>query len=119
MCFAVDTGDGVLVFDTGLHESCCGDGAAAAMHYGALLDGFEPLCPREALIDERLRQAGIAVDDVRWVTNSHLHFDHAGRNEIFRGATQLVRARELTYASARTHKPTFFVAAEPAVFVTQ
>ena len=50
-------------------------------------------CPRHALVDERLRQAGHAVDEVRWVVNSHLHFDHAGRNAAFPAATQYVRAR--------------------------
>jgi hypothetical protein len=32
MCFAVDTGDGVLVFDTGMHEACCGPDPTA--HFG-------------------------------------------------------------------------------------
>lgn len=116
MCFAVDTGDGVLVFDTGVHESCCAGSEAASAHYGALIDGFEPVCTSETLIDERLRQAGIAVDDVRWVTNSHLHFDHSGRNDVFRGATQLVRNRELEYARVRTHKPTGYIAGDLTVF---
>ena len=96
MCFAVDTGDGVLVFDTGLHEACCGGDPAA--HFGAMLNLFEIRCPRHALVDERLRQAGYSVEDVRWVVNSHLHFDHAGRNAAFPVARQYVRARELSWA---------------------
>ena len=89
MCFAVDTDDGVLVFDTGMHEACCGPDPAA--HFGAMLTLFEIRCPRHALVDERLRQAGYTVDEVRWVVNSHLHFDHAGRNAAFPAATQYVR----------------------------
>jgi len=112
MCFAVDTGDGVLVFDTGLHESCCGAGGAD--RYGRLLDGFEPVCTRSAMIDARLQQAGIALDDVRWVTNSHLHFDHAGSNAAFPAATHLVRGREIAHARAKLHKPVGFVAADIA-----
>jgi N-acyl homoserine lactone hydrolase len=96
MCFAVDTGDGVVVFDTGLHEACCGPDPAA--HFGSMWTTFEIHCPRHALVDERLRQAGHAVDEVRWVVNSHLHFDHAGRNAAFPLATQYVRARELAWA---------------------
>jgi N-acyl homoserine lactone hydrolase len=103
MCFAVDTGDGVLVFDTGLHEACCG--ADPAAHFGSMLNLFEIRCPRHALVDERLRQAGYSVDDVRWVVNSHLHFDHAGRNAAFPVAEQYVRARELSWAWEISAKP--------------
>jgi glyoxylase-like metal-dependent hydrolase (beta-lactamase superfamily II) len=110
MCFAVDTGDGVAVFDTGVHEACCGPDPAA--HFGAMLAMFEIRCPREALVDERLRQAGHGVDDVRWVVNSHLHFDHAGRNAAFPAATQYVRARELEWAQTRVHKPSGVLAGD-------
>jgi glyoxylase-like metal-dependent hydrolase (beta-lactamase superfamily II) len=46
------------------------------------------------------------------VTNSHLHFDHAGSNAVFPAATQLVRRRELEHARARLLKPGGFVAAD-------
>jgi N-acyl homoserine lactone hydrolase len=103
MCFAVDSGDGVLVFDTGVHEACCG--ADPAAHFGSMLAMFELRCPRHALVDERLRQIGFDVDDVRWVVNSHLHFDHAGRNAAFPVARQYVRARELAWAERVSTKP--------------
>lgn len=112
MCFAVDTGDGVFVFDTGMHEACCGAGAAD--HLGPLSGIFEPRCGRDELIDARLEQAGYALDDIRWVCNSHLHFDHAGRNGVFRGARQLVRTRELADAHRRLSRPHGFLAADLA-----
>ncbi|MBK5331735.1 MAG: N-acyl homoserine lactonase family protein [Ilumatobacteraceae bacterium] len=102
MCFAVDTDDGVLVFDTGMHEACCGPDPVA--HFGAMWNVFEIRCPRHALVDERLRQAGYTVDQVRWVVNSHLHFDHAGRNAAFPAATQYVRTRELDWAWEQSKK---------------
>ena len=102
MCFAVDTDDGVLVFDTGMHEACCGPDPVA--HFGAMWTVFEIRCPRHALVDERLRQAGYTVDQVRWVANSHLHFDHAGRNAAFPAATQYVRTRELDWAWEQSKK---------------
>lgn len=112
MCFAVDTGDGVLVFDTGMHESCCGpDGPA---HFGAMWTFFDIRCPRHALVDERLRQAGHGTDEVRWVVNSHLHFDHVGRNAAFPAATQYVRARELAWAHGSTKKPSGVLAGDLA-----
>jgi glyoxylase-like metal-dependent hydrolase (beta-lactamase superfamily II) len=112
MTFAIDTGDGVLVFDTGVHEACCGPDPAA--HFGSLLQFFEIRCPREALVDERLKQAGYQPDDIRWITNSHLHFDHAGRYDAWGGATQLVRASEFAYASARVSRPSGFLAGDLA-----
>jgi glyoxylase-like metal-dependent hydrolase (beta-lactamase superfamily II) len=112
MTFAVDTGDGVLVFDTGPHEACCGPNSLD--HFGSLLLLFEIRCPREALVDERLKQAGYASESIRWVTNSHLHFDHAGRNDVFQGATQFVRAREFAYAQARVTRPSGFLAGDLA-----
>lgn len=112
MCFAVDTGDGVLVFDTGIHEACCGPDPAA--HFGSMWSAFEIRCPRHALVDERLRQAGYAVDDVRWVVNSHLHFDHVGRNSVFPVATQYVRSRELVWAREQSTKPSGVLAGDLA-----
>jgi glyoxylase-like metal-dependent hydrolase (beta-lactamase superfamily II) len=112
MCFAVDTGDGVVVFDTGMHEACCG--ADPAAHFGSMWTLFEIRCPRHALVDERLRQAGHDVDEVRWVVNSHLHFDHAGRNSAFPAATQYVRARELAWARRRVTKPSGVLAGDLA-----
>ena len=112
MCFAADTGDGVLLFDTGMHEACCGPDPEA--HFGLMWSVFEIRCPRHALVDERLRQAGYMPDDVRWVVNSHLHFDHAGRNAAFPAATQYVRARELGWARAVVGKPSGILAGDLA-----
>jgi N-acyl homoserine lactone hydrolase len=110
MCFIVDTGDGVLVFDTGMHESCC-DGRAPG-RYGRLLERFELVCQRDMLIDARVRQAGFTSDDVRWVANSHLHFDHAGGNESFPSASHLIRDREVQFARVRMQKATGYLAPE-------
>jgi N-acyl homoserine lactone hydrolase len=117
MCFAIDSGDGVLVFDTGVHEACCGPDPAA--HFGAMLSMFEIHCPRHALIDERLRQVGYEVDDVRWVVNSHLHFDHAGRNAAFPVARQYVRARELAWAIRVSTKPSGVLPGDLAELVAE
>jgi N-acyl homoserine lactone hydrolase len=107
MAFAVDTGDGVLVFDTGMHEACCGPDPQ--QHFGLITTIFEMCCPRQAVIDQRLAQAGLAADEIRWVTNSHLHFDHAGGNGLFPDATQLIRARERQYAQQRSTRPSGFL----------
>jgi glyoxylase-like metal-dependent hydrolase (beta-lactamase superfamily II) len=50
-----------------------------------------------------LREAGVSADEIRFVINTHLHFDHAGGNTerrgasvkpAFPGATHLVQERE-------------------------
>ncbi|WP_242888663.1 N-acyl homoserine lactonase family protein [Actinomadura litoris] len=45
-----------------------------------------------------LRQAGIEPDDIDYVVNTHLHWDHCSNNALFRNARVLVNRRELEYA---------------------
>jgi glyoxylase-like metal-dependent hydrolase (beta-lactamase superfamily II) len=46
----------------------------------------------------QLARLGLKPDDVRYVANSHLHFDHCGGNEFFPRATFLVQRPELEAA---------------------
>jgi N-acyl homoserine lactone hydrolase len=46
----------------------------------------------------QLARLGLKPDDVRYVANSHLHFDHCGGNEFFSRATFLVQRAELEAA---------------------
>ena len=81
MTHAVDTGDGVLLWDTGMNARCLED---LAGYLGpAMASTFEPLGDAETLAPARLQQAGFSDDDVRWIVNSHLHFDHCGCNSSF------------------------------------
>lgn len=64
-----------------------------------------PIFPDDAAVTERLRQAGIAVGDVRFVVNSHLHNDHARMNRYFEDSTVLVRTCELEHATSQMDKP--------------
>lgn len=45
-----------------------------------------------------LRDAGVDPDDVDYVVNTHLHWDHCSNNALFRNARILVNRRELEYA---------------------
>ncbi len=46
-----------------------------------------------------LAEHGVSPADVRWVINSHLHFDHCGQNAVFRHAAFYVQRHE--YERAR------------------
>lgn len=82
--YAVVHSDGVLLFDTGLGE---GDAEADARYR-----------PTRRPLAGALRSAGVAIDDVRWVANCHLHFDHCGGNPALAGRPVFVQPIELRMA---------------------
>lgn len=68
--------------------------------------------PGPTQLEDALRELGHSVADIRWVVNTHLHFDHAGGNTTahpaagegadirptFPNATYVVQAGELEFA---------------------
>ena len=96
----VEHPDGLVLVDTGL-----GDKEDPRFHdiYGIENAGD----PGPTLLEDALRSLGHRPADVRWVINTHLHFDHAGGNTLrdgdgvrlaFPHATYLVQRNELEYA---------------------
>ncbi len=94
--FLVDHPRGRLLFDTGVHCQ-------------ARLDPLGRLGPERVKrlavksgegddVVPQLARLGLRPDDVRYVANSHLHFDHCGGNEFFPRATFLVQRPELDAA---------------------
>ncbi len=57
-----------------------------------LIDGALP--QSAALIDRNIRKLGFRTEDVRFILNSHMHFDHAG------GIAALARASDATVVSS-------------------
>jgi glyoxylase-like metal-dependent hydrolase (beta-lactamase superfamily II) len=59
-------------------------------------------------LDDALLEAGYRTDQLKWVINTHLHFDHAGGNTVraedgsikltFEKATYVIQRRELDFA---------------------
>lgn len=47
---------------------------------------------------EALRKAGVSLDDIPIVINTHLHYDHCFNNYLFKKAKILVQRKELAYA---------------------
>ncbi len=61
------------------------------------------MSPEDSLL-HRLRQLDIAPQDVDYVVNTHLHFDHAGNNDLLSGATFFVQREQ--YETAKDN-PSF------------
>ncbi len=99
-CLLVEHGDGLVLVDTG-----AGSKQDAKFHdiYGLENAGD----PGPTALEDAIRAAGHAPDDVRWVVNTHLHFDHCGGNTVAAGggavpafprATYVVQRGEFDYA---------------------
>jgi glyoxylase-like metal-dependent hydrolase (beta-lactamase superfamily II) len=92
----VDHPRGRLLFDTGVHCLARVDpigrlGAERAKRLAVKSREGDDVLPQ-------LERIGLRPDDVRYVANSHLHFDHCGGNEFFPHATFLVQRPELEAA---------------------
>lgn len=72
-CLLIEHPDGLVLVDTAL-----GNKESPKFHdiYGVENQGLEGATQ----LEDALATAGFLPDDVRWVINTHLHFDHAGGN---------------------------------------
>ena len=77
--FLVKHPDGAGLVDTG---------------YGSEVELIKDFRAVNAPIAEALRAHGIDPADIRWVINSHLHFDHCGQNAVFPHAPVYVQRSE-------------------------
>ena len=87
---------GRLLFDTGVH---CQARVDPLGRLGA--ERIKRLTVKSREGDDvvpQLARLGLAPGDIRYVANSHLHFDHCGGNEFFPHATMLVQRPELEAA---------------------
>ena len=105
MSFLVDHPRGRLLFDTGVH---CQARIDPVGRLGA--ERVKRLTVKSGEGDDvvpRLATLGLKPDDVRYVANSHLHFDHCGGNEFFPKATFLVQRPELEAARRPGFVPSY------------
>jgi glyoxylase-like metal-dependent hydrolase (beta-lactamase superfamily II) len=90
---------GRLLFDTGVHCQSITDPIGRMGEERA-----HRIRIRSQVGDDvvsQLARAGLQPDDITYVVNSHLHFDHCGGNEFFPHATFLVQKPEMEAA----HRP--------------
>src|SRR6266481_2916241 len=103
--FLVDHPRGRLLFDTGVHCRARLDpvgrlGAERVKRLTVKSNEGDDVVPQ-------LARLGLTPADVRYVANSHLHFDHCGGNEFFPRATFLVQRPELEAARRPGFVPSY------------
>ncbi|MGD0484141.1 MAG: MBL fold metallo-hydrolase [Gemmatimonadales bacterium] len=103
-CLLVEHPDGLVLVDTGIGNK---EGSKFLDIYGVENAGTAGEGPTR--LEDALAAAGFRPDDVHWVINTHLHFDHAGGNTVrrpdgsvdlaFPEAFYVMQRRELDFAA--------------------
>ena len=62
--------------------------------YGRPLELIKDYRPVNASVAAALRKHDVDPSDIRWIINSHLHFDHCGQNAVFPQAPLYVQRAE-------------------------
>jgi glyoxylase-like metal-dependent hydrolase (beta-lactamase superfamily II) len=101
-CVLIEHPNGLVLFDTGLGNK---EDAKFREIYGVDNQGEEG----RTWLEDAIASLGHTTGDVRWVINTHLHFDHAGGNTwrddsgtvhpTFANATYVVQRGELDWAT--------------------
>ncbi|HEX5386061.1 MAG TPA: MBL fold metallo-hydrolase [Gemmatimonadales bacterium] len=100
-CLLIEHPGGLVLVDTGIGDK---DDEKFRGIYGIENRGVLG----RTQLDDALAEVGHAADEVRWVLNTHLHFDHAGGDTVrsaagmldlaFPNATYVVQRGELAFA---------------------
>jgi glyoxylase-like metal-dependent hydrolase (beta-lactamase superfamily II) len=70
--------------------------------------GMRGLQFHENMIENQLARHGVRMRDVRWVLHTHLHIDHAGKDDLFpMSTTVVVNRRELEYSVSGLMHPQY------------
>jgi N-acyl homoserine lactone hydrolase len=101
--YAVVHEQGTLIFDTGLHDTLM----TSSDELDFLAKVFTIDLSPDDLIESRLAAAGIDISEVTHLVNSHLHFDHCGRNAPLAHATNLLQTAE--WEAAHDPKPSSYI----------
>ena len=91
--YLIEHPKGRALFDTGMHPQCRTDAAGRLGERVARIFGFQEYGPKDD-VKSRLELIDRDPGKVDYIVNSHLHFDHAGGNELVPNATMVVQKRE-------------------------
>ena len=91
----VENDDGLYLFDTGIDLD----------HMNRVLPFELPEQTEKQTIPAQLESCGFGLGDVTAVVNSHLHIDHVGGNQLFKGTSVRHLIHEKEVAQARNHAP--------------
>jgi N-acyl homoserine lactone hydrolase len=96
--------DRLVLVDTGMHRAHIQDPELTwrGQPFAELLT--PAMRPEDSLLF-RLAQLDIAPQDIDYVVNTHLHFDHAGNNDLLTKATFFVQREH--YAAAQANSASF------------
>ena len=91
----VEHDDALLLLDTGID-----------LHHMNRVLPFElPEQTEQQTIPAQLNACGFGLEDVSVLVNSHLHIDHVGGNQLFKGTNVRNLMHEKELAQARDHEP--------------
>jgi N-acyl homoserine lactone hydrolase len=98
LCWIIEHPEGLIVIDTGELADIAEPGRYFAsdpvLRWIVRHQFWFSVSPAEQ-IDAQFRSLNLDPGDVRWVVQTHLHFDHAGGMRFFPGAEFLVSRQEL------------------------
>jgi len=96
--------DSLVLIDTGMNRIHISDPEHTwrGQPLAALLT---PVMRREDSLLWRLAELDIAPADIKYVINTHLHFDHAGNNDLLKDATFFVQREHYEYAKGNPMFP--------------
>ena len=70
--------------------------------------GVRGLQSHETMIENQLKKHGLRLGDVRYVLHTHLHIDHAGKDDLFpMNTTVVLNRRELEYSVSGLMHPQY------------
>ena len=91
-CFLIDHPKGLALFDTGLHPQTQSDPKGRLGRIVSSVFRVEFRTGEE--VSARLQAIGVDPARIRYLINSHLHFDHTGGNGMIPNAQLVVQRRE-------------------------
>lgn len=96
----LETEKGYVLIDTGLNPDGLGDPEKT---WGERVKTIPPIMYPEDDIRRGLERINVNTNEVKYVINTHLHWDHTGGNRFFKNAVFFVQKSEYRFAMYPDH----------------